>query len=1093
MMKKVHVFGAIPLQGATKHLLFLLFCLSSIFSLDLFAQVLTIDQPTLIPQGRQEQQQSSELLSLVASSLVSPGIQEFSQVGFRGQNWHTDTSPVPGRSLPQYRLQTQFIDSEGSQVSMFTLLGPGNRSEQYVLLKPLSTLSARESAQIIGYLKAAVDRFPLAVNPAPPAPLLLDILRVTELRIRDLPITPTLMPNSLSVNKDGRLVVGSIALALEFDEEMALAGQTGATLMDQGNYSPAYLAAVSNAGTLFLRPAQGDEVYQFIPGIDRPRRIQTGITLASAMAVLRDGSLVLNDAMENRAVRWFNGETTRFPLIPGDYNSVTALKGGPDGNIWVFEAVSGRVSILSPQGELLDTIIPRIPQAERMAIRNIGIYEDGSFVAVGTGGLYGFTRSGGLLWSLDQVPTNPPGNFANLFTVEVDSLGGYIYLTGPQDGKIYRFVDSHYRQKYAIENERDTALYPLLQRTRQGSNPQDLGALAQFYQDRGAPELAAQAWNEALNLDPFYFEAENALSTLQRLTFLQQGDRAAARMNRDLEVYGVETARPAYQIALRLYEQALALESTSTETQQRIHRLQDSFLGAQGPNQRPNRPLRIDQVRLESIFPSLMGVYQSQPLGTIEITNTLDVPVQNVQAEVRFSTYMDAPRVAEGPGTLGPGERASIPLFIALNERTLELDENLPVLTVVEVRYQIADEEHRVSRNTGTTILRRTALSWDDSRKIMPFVTPNESLISTFAFQLLAGSTGTTRSPSSGPLLESFFEEFPILARARVLADGLGAYNIEYIEDPASPITQVFGQASVIDTVRFPRETLFYQRGDCDDTTALLTSLFEAAGIRTAIMTSPGHVFAAFNSRIPSEMVWLFETSGLKTLLHGGEIWIPLETTNLPEGFLASWTYASGLLQTHGNPGPDNPQVEFIPLEEHRQVFPSLPLPRSSFVLPVPSPDLAQSTLASYRSALVASLYEDNRQDLEDDRLRRITNLPSNRIERRNILVSLNKLAILNDLFGQEDSARQFYRQALSLDPLFTPTLANYAGFLYRTGDRATALDLVDQALGIARSPSLEQLRRVIAGESGTPTPGVDAQGRASQADGPARSFFFDL
>src|SRR5690606_3469675 len=97
----------------------------------------------------------------------------------------------------------------------------------------------------------------------------------------------------------------------------------------------------------------------------------------------------------------------------------------------------------------------------------------------------------------------------------------------------------------------------------------------------------------------------------------------------------------------------------------------------------------------------------------------------------------------------------------------------------------------------------------------------------------------------------SFMQNYRALRQAFLLANGLGAYRVQYIEDPASPFAQNQTSAAVVDTVRFPRETLFYQSGDCDDTTALLATLFESVGIQAAILTSPGHVFLAFNSRIP--------------------------------------------------------------------------------------------------------------------------------------------------------------------------------------------------------------------------------------------------
>ena len=86
------------------------------------------------------------------------------------------------------------------------------------------------------------------------------------------------------------------------------------------------------------------------------------------------------------------------------------------------------------------------------------------------------------------------------------------------------------------------------------------------------------------------------------------------------------------------------------------------------------------------------------------------------------------------------------------------------------------------------------------------------------------------------------------LFRGIRVCDALGSYGITYIEDPDSPISGVLGRAAVVDTVRFPRTTLLIRSGDCDDTSALLGSLLESVGVGTAIMTSPGHVFLAFDT-----------------------------------------------------------------------------------------------------------------------------------------------------------------------------------------------------------------------------------------------------
>ena len=60
--------------------------------------------------------------------------------------------------------------------------------------------------------------------------------------------------------------------------------------------------------------------------------------------------------------------------------------------------------------------------------------------------------------------------------------------------------------------------------------------------------------------------------------------------------------------------------------------------------------------------------------------------------------------------------------------------------------------------------------------------------------------------------------------------DALGIYEINYIEDPDSPLSKAIGKVELVDTVRFPRKTLMIKSGDCDDSTALLGSLLESAG-----------------------------------------------------------------------------------------------------------------------------------------------------------------------------------------------------------------------------------------------------------------------
>jgi hypothetical protein len=72
--------------------------------------------------------------------------------------------------------------------------------------------------------------------------------------------------------------------------------------------------------------------------------------------------------------------------------------------------------------------------------------------------------------------------------------------------------------------------------------------------------------------------------------------------------------------------------------------------------------------------------------------------------------------------------------------------------------------------------------------------------------------------------------------------------------------------------------TLLRKAGDCDDTTVLLASALESAGIRTAVLTTPGHIFLAFDTGESVPAAAVLAAPPLELLSIEGSSWIPLET-----------------------------------------------------------------------------------------------------------------------------------------------------------------------------------------------------------------------
>jgi hypothetical protein len=63
-------------------------------------------------------------------------------------------------------------------------------------------------------------------------------------------------------------------------------------------------------------------------------------------------------------------------------------------------------------------------------------------------------------------------------------------------------------------------------------------------------------------------------------------------------------------------------------------------------------------------------------------------------------------------------------------------------------------------------------------------------------------------------------------------------------------------------------------------------------------MTSPGHVFMAFNSEEPVANRWMYESDNVTVIDYKGTLWVPIETTILKDGFFKAWEVASKEVKT---------------------------------------------------------------------------------------------------------------------------------------------------------------------------------------------------
>ncbi|HUZ17534.1 MAG TPA: hypothetical protein VMV68_04050, partial [Spirochaetia bacterium] len=791
----------------------------------------------------------------------------------------------------QYRLQISANDASPGRAFAITLsptADPG-KEQSYAFLSDWSGDFGRVVGQAIYYLHEAETGFSSFTQESPP--VYVDTLRPSMLSSAGLPYSIPLRSYSVSVAPKGGIVVGTAIAAVELDPLYRRLGEPGKELLDSGVTSYAYQVFETPAGTLISRPVSGSELYVIHPGETRAVRLRTGVDQPSAIAVLDDGSVVVVDSLRHKAYRLSGQKTTQLPIFPYPELFVSAVSSGPDDTLWVWDPVEGRLRIYDSEGQLEGSIIPMLAKEARGGMKALKALPDGSFLLLGQSGLFRFDRLGNPLWALSEIPAPEVGAFTFMNSLEYDATTGFIYLVNYSSGEVVRLLDREPPKGAAAPNELTRKI--LAMNARLAAHPDDPALYrdkAKLYEGAGAYELAKAEWDHVLDLAPNDREAEGSAQAIGAVILKAQAERAASRALDLLRRIGIENARASYVTAVKLYEQVIAAAPGDSSARSELDQLKRAFqAGAQPPN--ANRQLEIVTNELPSLFPALLTYYRSHAVGSVEVKNVGNETLRNIRLSVSMR-YLDYPSQSPAVAELAPGASTEIPVFIPLSSDVMSLEEDLPVQLLLDATYEAGSTSDEVTRVVTDTLYRNTALTWENTDKFAAFITPHDNLISRFALELLATPASADESSVDRLHLTVKFR------RAIQLVDALGAYGMHYIEDPASPFTKVFGEPEAVDTVRFPRTTLRVHSGDCDDTTALLASVLEASAVHTAIMTSPGHIFLAFDSEARASEAWMFQARGFRTIIHNGTLWIPIETTVLTSGFTAAWRDASQLVST---------------------------------------------------------------------------------------------------------------------------------------------------------------------------------------------------
>ncbi|MBN2553474.1 MAG: hypothetical protein JXB06_11930 [Spirochaetales bacterium] len=429
--------------------------------------------------------------------------------------------------------------------------------------------------------------------------------------------------------------------------------------------------------------------------------------------------------------------------------------------------------------------------------------------------------------------------------------------------------------------------------------------------------------------------------------------------------------------------------------------------------------IRVNEVSIEELFPVLHKYYDQNPIGTVLISNQEPTPVTDVKVSFFIKQYMASPKASGEAFGLEPGEQREVTLYALLNESVLEVTEATKVTAEVLLEYKIRGTWYSDSRSESVRIYDRNAMTWDDNRKACAFVTAKDPAILGVS-KFVSGIVRNNANPAVNLNIQ----------KAMGVHEALGLYGINYEIDPQSAYDQLSRNPEQIDYVQFPRQTMEYKAGDCDDLSILYAAMLESIGVETAFITVPGHIYMAFATEMSSKDAanQLLEAEDL--IIRDDRVWIPLEVTERDGDFLRAW---QGGAQQWRQYAPQN-QADFYPIRDAWVLYEPVGSPGIEIKL---EPPAEQDVVGSYeksRDAFLAQIIFPKIQDLE----RRVSWSKAD-------VPRLNRLGILYAQFGDPAKATGIFERILTFGE-YVPALINLGNVAYMRQDWPAALGYYERA-----------------------------------------------
>ena len=438
---------------------------------------------------------------------------------------------------------------------------------------------------------------------------------------------------------------------------------------------------------------------------------------------------------------------------------------------------------------------------------------------------------------------------------------------------------------------------------------------------------------------------------------------------------------------------------------------QPDFLGA-------GDILQLSNIEFENIFPVFHKYYDDNPIGKAVLENPYNKPVTDIEVTLFVRQYMDVPKQCTAPPSMEAGAVQEIELNALFIDRVLDITEATKVAVEIGMEYTYEGNRYKDEVIETIRIYDRNAMTWDDDRKAAAFVTAKDPMVLTFSKNV----AGMVKDKGSRAVDRN-------LLLGMALHKALSLYGMAYIIDPRTPYAEFSKQKDAIDFLQFPRQSLEYKAGDCDDLSILYSALLGALGVEAAFITIPGHILTAFALEISPDDARKSFLNPDELIFQGGKVWIPVEITELKGGFLEAWQIGAREWREYSV----RDQAGFFPLYDAWKLYEPVGLPAGGRQITLPSED---KIVSEYLQELV--------RFIDREIYPRVNKLESE-IARTGSVRAMNNLGVLYARYGLHDKAEEQFQNVLRKQE-FVPSLINQGNVYFLKGEMDIASVYYDRA-----------------------------------------------